>query len=358
MSSRATIWFAPLLLVSACAKKPHTCMAASMPSELVTQAALFRLDVYGANSTCADVGAGSAQMIASKTFAASQPLSLDVAPGHHALVLTSFRDAQGTMLLGSACAEADLRSGTPVCVNVPLTAPDMACPGAGCGLDMSVDMTPMPPDLLGCTQVSEMFAADPSATWTVRPTASFDAVNQRLQLATADLSQAGAAYYSTPIQVPAFEASFDYFIGSGTGEGMAFVWAPATGGIPMPTGPGEGVGYYGIVGGFAVEFDTSAQPSTIHPNSNHIAFVTTDTANHVAFVSPIPSLNCNCWHTARVRFTGSNLQVFIDGSQAINAAVVGYAAAQYYFGFSASTGAALSNTYAVRNFSLLVGTCL
>src|SRR5260370_19611457 len=109
MYLRAIVWLAPLLLVGACAKKSHTCMAASMPSELVTQAASFRLDVYGTNSTCADVGTGSAQRIATKTFAASQTLSLNLAPGHHALDLSSFRNAQYTMLRGTHCSAADLR---------------------------------------------------------------------------------------------------------------------------------------------------------------------------------------------------------------------------------------------------------
>ncbi|MDB4971596.1 MAG: hypothetical protein JWN44_7285 [Myxococcales bacterium] len=94
-------------------------------SALVADATLVRLDVYGATGHCGADGllaAGSGRPVASGTYVRGQPITLDVPPGSHTLLLTTFADEAGTMLLGEACTEADLAAGAQLCFDLTLVS--------------------------------------------------------------------------------------------------------------------------------------------------------------------------------------------------------------------------------------------
>ena len=71
---------------------------------LVTTAALLRVDIYGPTAACAGntVAAGNTPLV-SRTFSPNEPIALDVSPGVHTVVLTTFADGAGNVVLGEAC---------------------------------------------------------------------------------------------------------------------------------------------------------------------------------------------------------------------------------------------------------------
>jgi len=99
----------------------------STGNPLLDGAAVFRLDVYGAEAHCnaGALAAGAGAPIVSHTYPSGQPIRLDVPPGPHTMVLTSYADAAATMPLGQGCSEADLAAGSQICFDLTLTpAPD------------------------------------------------------------------------------------------------------------------------------------------------------------------------------------------------------------------------------------------
>jgi hypothetical protein len=132
------------------------CMTMGGPSDLVSQAALFKLDVYPDTVMCdgGDVPSGSVPTI-TRTFKPGDVIKLDIPPGHQTIVLTTYADAAGTMEMGSGCTTTDLKPGGQVCINLTiLPAPDIAvvtdlstvdvaaCSGADCPCSTSPDDCP------------------------------------------------------------------------------------------------------------------------------------------------------------------------------------------------------------------------
>ena len=111
----------------------RACMGGSDQSPLITDAAMVRVDVYGASGHCADgmLIAGAGSPILSRTFSQGQPISLDVPPGPHAIVLCTFADSDGLQLLGVGCTGADLSAGSQICFDLTLV------PGPDGGEDLS-----------------------------------------------------------------------------------------------------------------------------------------------------------------------------------------------------------------------------
>lgn len=123
----------------------RACMGGSDASPLVTSAALTRLDVYGATARCdsdGTIAADAGAPLMSRTYAAGEAITLDVAAGHHALVLTSFADAAGTQPLGVACTEADVSAGSVVCFDLTLAPPPDGGVSIGCTSDSDCGDTP------------------------------------------------------------------------------------------------------------------------------------------------------------------------------------------------------------------------
>jgi hypothetical protein len=136
-----------LLLVGCTSNSTKHCMTVGGRSDLVTQAARLRLDVYDATVKCdgASVPAGSIAIL-SRTFLPGADIKLDVSPGTRTLVLTTFADEAGLIEMGSGCTTAMLSPGAQVCINLTLiAAPDQAvladlstvdnatCTGSSCG---------------------------------------------------------------------------------------------------------------------------------------------------------------------------------------------------------------------------------
>lgn len=121
----------------------RACMGGSAQSPLVTDAAMVRLDVYGATAHCIDgmLAAGAGAPIQSHSYEKGQPITLDVPPGPHALVLSTFADANGTQLLGVGCTEATLQAGSQICFDLTIEP----APDAG-GDDLSSSVCSQTPD--------------------------------------------------------------------------------------------------------------------------------------------------------------------------------------------------------------------
>jgi hypothetical protein len=117
------------------------CMNMSGPSALVTNAKLLRLDVYPANTPCAGnhIAPTAGPPDLTQSFRPGDPVTLAIPPGMHTLVLTTFADSGGTMLLGSACAFVELRPGEKFCQNLTVTpGPDMAVPDMAAPIDQAM----------------------------------------------------------------------------------------------------------------------------------------------------------------------------------------------------------------------------
>src|SRR5260221_9602566 len=130
LRSRLTILAVAMAGAAGCdvSVRVTNCMSMSGPSDLVAQAKLLRIDVYGPSTPCvgnhAPPTAGPPQV--TQSFHPGDTITLDIPPGQHTLVLTTFADAAGTAVLGSACSFVDLQPGEKLCENLVLTpGPDM-----------------------------------------------------------------------------------------------------------------------------------------------------------------------------------------------------------------------------------------
>ncbi|HEX6837869.1 MAG TPA: hypothetical protein VF334_14925, partial [Polyangia bacterium] len=132
---------ATLLAAASCGPKvtKRACMGSGTDNPLVADAAMVRLDVYGADAHCADgstLASGAGAPILSRSYSQGQAISLDVPPGPHALVLSTFADANGTQLLGLGCTEANLAAGSQICFDLTIVPGpdggdvDLAAPSA------------------------------------------------------------------------------------------------------------------------------------------------------------------------------------------------------------------------------------
>src|SRR5437899_114315 len=110
-----------VLATTACEEAPtHPCMSMGVPGDLAQRSALYRVDVYGGEVHCAGatVVPGAPAPTLSRTFPAAGPITLDVPPGAHTLVLSAFEDSAGSVLLASACSEITLEAGAQFCLDL------------------------------------------------------------------------------------------------------------------------------------------------------------------------------------------------------------------------------------------------
>jgi hypothetical protein len=135
-------------LVVACAmlaagcKSSSPCAALPEMNEILTQAALVRVDVYdGAAIHCVgNVADGHAPPVLSHTFPDGAHVRLDLPPGPRTIVMTTYADSGGMTATGSACTEATLSGGHGACLSLSLVpiaevgcASDNDCAAAGAG---------------------------------------------------------------------------------------------------------------------------------------------------------------------------------------------------------------------------------
>jgi hypothetical protein len=150
--TRRQLALAAIVLLGGCGDQALVipCKGMSAAGPLVANAKLLKLDVYGAGVRCAGntVAPGSAPQ-QSQTFMKGDKIALDIPPGEHTLVLTTFADAAGLQELGSACVQTELKAGEQFCddltvtpgpdIGAPDAAMDMACAGVGCPCSAAPD---------------------------------------------------------------------------------------------------------------------------------------------------------------------------------------------------------------------------
>src|SRR5262249_6235694 len=136
-----------------------------------------------------------------------------------------------------------------------------------------------------------------------------------LQLASATNWLVGSAFYPTPVAGAGITASFDVFLGSGSGaDGLTFTLADASATKPTALGvTGGGEGFAGIAG-IAVSFDT--WKNTNDPSNNFAGIATTNSPqqslNYVTTNSSIPSLR-NTVHHVVVTTDATGISVTMHG---------------------------------------------
>ena len=249
-------------------------------------------------------------------------------------------------------ATADL---APIAPPPPPPLDDLASPPP-------LDLGSPPNDLASpCTRVSATFADDPAARWSLMGDATVDAAG--LQLTSLGYNVAGSAFYDTAIASDAFDATFTFRMGDGSGaDGLAFVVARATSaGALAPYGNGAinegyGLGYLGM-DGLAVELDTFMDVGNGDPNGNHVAVVRTSDGAHLLFASPGSLLRSTASRTAHVRVTSTHVIVELDGDRALDADLpsgLSIPSGPVFFGFTAASSA-LNDRHGIRDLTLIVG---
>lgn len=217
----------------------------------------------------------------------------------------------------------------------------------------SSDLGPPASSDLACQHLAATFAMAPLG-WSLLGGTVSDTGNARLQLTAAYNDKSGTAFSVTPLPISAFEASFKYYIGDGSGgEGLAFVLARAPNLAALaPKGTGNTIGYVGM-DGFAIELDTT--PGGVgDPDGNHVAFTRANTGAHLASAMPPFALHCGCERQARIRYVNNHLTVTLDTTVVLDAQVSGFVPDTYYVGFAASTGGS-DDVHAVRDFKFALG---
>ena len=100
----------------------HSCVTQVVGS-LVTSAQMYKLDIYGSSAKCnGNSVAVAMQPQETRTFTKAQTINLDVPPGTHVLVLTTFADTNAKQPTGSACSVQKLSAGGKACFNLKVTA--------------------------------------------------------------------------------------------------------------------------------------------------------------------------------------------------------------------------------------------
>jgi hypothetical protein len=367
-----------LAMVAGCGGAPEkrACMGGATPSSLVSGAALFRLEIYDANATCAGstVAAGAGLPLVSHVYGRNESISLDVPPGNHAMVLTTFADAAATQPLGQGCIVADLAAGSQICFDLTVDAyralhDDLGAPADG-GSDGGVpadlagaDLAGPPPDMSSpCTHVTTNFVTDglPSP-WTVENSARLDTSTGKGVIINSAVSTIGGLFYNLPLQTTSFDATFKYRIAGP--DGIALVLANQAAGFQqnLQSGAGGGMGYVGMVG-YAFELDVWQNAGD--PNNNHVGYTHAFDGTHIVTGNPSVALDCNgCERTAHVRLTPTHLKFDIDGVPAFDGDLQAsgpdaFVAGGYYFGFTASVGNVSgppSFLHSISSVDLIVG---
>jgi hypothetical protein len=156
----------------------------------------------------------------------------------------------------------------------------------------------------------------------------------------------GSIFLNALFDATAFNASFDFFIGNGSGsgaDGLTFSWVESPG-----LGSGGGfLGFEGLVG-YAVEFDTYSNSWDV--NENHIG-IAHGTVTSNLITSTVPEMEDTGWHHVDIAFDSGQIQVSVDNVEYINYTIDNYTGFDAHFGFTAGT-AAETNEHIIDNFSL------
>jgi hypothetical protein len=161
-----------------------------------------------------------------------------------------------------------------------------------------------------------------------------------LELTTTGTNQAGTAFFIAPIPGDRFCASFDVWIGGGSGgDGLSFAFLEES--DPTLVGDwGEGLGVSGL-NGFAVELDTYLNSGRGDPDGNHVAVVDAWPMTHLLLDASVPTLDSSSNHLVDVCYDQGLIDVEVDGAAVLSVSSALYQPAEWLVGVTAGTG---SNT--------------
>jgi hypothetical protein len=175
-----------------------------------------------------------------------------------------------------------------------------------------------------------------------------------LQLTPATNWVTGSAFWPQPVPGVGVSASFDAFIGPGSGaDGMTFTLADASATQATALGVGGGGEGFSGINGIAVSLDT--WQNTTDPSSNFVGIAITNSPtqslNYVTTDTSIPSL-INTVHTFVVTTTSTGITVTMDGAQVLNypTALPPYV----LLGFTGATGG-FNDVHQVQNVAITAG---
>ncbi|MEV8516727.1 choice-of-anchor D domain-containing protein [Dactylosporangium sp. NPDC051484] len=177
-----------------------------------------------------------------------------------------------------------------------------------------------------------------------------------LSLTPATSNQAGSAVYATPLPSAGLTASFQVQLGPGGGaDGMTFAMLDAASATATSLGQaGSGLGFRGL-NGVAVTLDTYKGGND--PSNNFIGLTTGAVAGQLTYVATatnIPALRTGT-HNVVVKATTGNVDVTIDGTQVLSAAVS--LPGSVLAAFTGATGGSADEHW-VRNVTISSGTTL
>lgn len=154
-----------------------------------------------------------------------------------------------------------------------------------------------------------------------------------------------------------FTAKFSFTTGGGSGaDGLAFVLGGSGTAIG---GFGGGIGYSGLLGTVAVEFDTYDNGG-VDPDANHMGIAVGGSIATVATQTPAFDIDSGELLYALVSYDGSVLSAVLSTDMVFDESPLTYAidlvdtvGSTGYFGFSAGTGG-LDNYHTIRSLDLTV----
>jgi hypothetical protein len=237
----------------------------------------------------------------------------------------------GTSFTGATVV--DFGSGNPAAtfaVNNATTLTAIAPSGTG-----TVDVTVTTPGGTSAAGAADQFtyttgtspylvASATGGSWQLNGNAQLNSSGSppNVELTPASSYQAGSAFDPIPVGAVGVTASFDAFIGGGSGaDGLTFTLADA--GTTQPTAlgvNGGGEGFSGI-NGTAVSLDT--WQNSVNPSNNFVGIATgpipgaANELNYVATNSSIPALQ-NATHHFVVTTTSAGITVDMDGTQVLS----------------------------------------
>jgi hypothetical protein len=296
--------------------------------------------IAGANGLLVEVQAGATVLRDRVPYAGQSPVGLEVRfpngyPSGQSITVTVTVQAGSTELArGSTTARL-----SGACARLPIAL--------------------APPT---CTHVAASFAQAPAAPWTTRWNAAFNAGRQEVSLTDgATAGEIGGLFYATAIDVPAFDARFDVFMGDGS-DGIALLFTPELP-IAYPTdATAAGIGYQGFVG-WAIELDTYRNNDRGDLDGNHVGLMRAPDGLHMLARTAPVTLGCNCVLQTHARLTGGHILVEIDGLTAFDSDIPGLVGdggappsltGTWIVGLTSANGGS-ATAHGVRSFTLDAG---